>query len=206
MQFHIFISAVIAFFFVKIVMGLRIEGHKNITKHGGLIIAPNHVANWDAPVIGISAALRREVFFLAKSELFKPNKFFALFIKKYNAISIKRHIVDRKAMRIISFHLKRGRTIVIFPEGTRYQGKGFLKPLSGVGYFALKNKVKIIPTYIEGTAERMFSLIRRKKKLIIKFGEVIDSSKLNLKGSLLEKSQKITALVMNDIISLGENV
>ncbi len=42
--------------------------------------------------------------------------------------------------------------------------------------------------------------------MIIKFGEVIDSSKLNLKGSLLEKSQKITALVMNDIISLGENV
>ena len=73
MQLHIYITAIITSLFMKIFMGLKIEGYLNIPRLGGLIVAANHVSNWDPIVLGVSAALRRELFFLAKEELFLHN-------------------------------------------------------------------------------------------------------------------------------------
>ena len=115
MQFHIFISALIAFPLARLFMGLKVEGHTNIPRRGRLIIASNHISNWDPPVLGVAVALRREVFYLAKEELFKPSKFYSMLMTKYNAIPIKQQTIDRKTIRVSSFHLRRGRTIVIFP-------------------------------------------------------------------------------------------
>lgn len=206
MQFHIFLSTIIVFFFMKIFMGLTVEGQNNIPRKGGVIIAPNHLSNWDPPVVAVSVALKREVFFLAKEELFLSNKFYALLLRKYNSIPIKRYGVDKKTVRIASFHLRKGRTVVIFPEGKRNPEKSFLKPLPGVGYFALKNRAMVVPTYIEGTAEKMINLIMRRKRVLVRFGKAIDISKLNIKGSLLKRSQFLTDLTMREIISLGKNV
>jgi 1-acyl-sn-glycerol-3-phosphate acyltransferase len=206
MQFHIFISALIAFPLAKLFMGIRVEGHANIPRTGRLIIASNHISNWDPPVLGVAVALRREVFYLAKEELFKPNKFYTLLITKYNAIPIKRQTIDRKSIRLSSFHLRRGRTIVIFPEGKRNKNpkKGFLKPLPGVGYLALKTKTPIIPTYIENSAASMGALLRRKRRVLVRFGRKIDTARwARAKGPLLKRSLDLTNRVMTEIGELS---
>lgn len=185
-------------------MGLNVEGQENIPKHGAVIIAPNHISNWDPPIIAVSVALRREVFFIAKEELFSVNNFYSLLLRKCNVIPIKRQGIDKKAIRLTSFYLKRGRVIVIFPEGKRSRGKGFLKPLPGVGYFAIKNGIGIIPVFIDGSSERMRNLILRTKRINVRFGKLIDVSKMNLRGSLLKRSHELTNIVMKEIISLGK--
>lgn len=206
MQFHTCISAIIVFFFMKIFMGLKIEGRDNIPRQGGLIIASNHLSNWDPLIIAVAAALKREVFFLAKEELFKANKFYSVLMKKYNAIPIKRYGIDRKTIRISSSHLHKKRSVVVFPEGKRNLGKENLKPLPGVGYLALKTKTGIVPTLIEGSAEKMMDLIRRRKRVCVKFGKVIDVSKLYKSFSLLKKSIELSNIVMKEISLLGKNV
>lgn len=121
---------------------------------------------------------------------------------KYNAIPIKRQTIDRKSIRVSSFHLRRGRTIVIFPEGKRNKNpkKGFLKPLPGVGYLALKTRTPIIPTYIENTAESMGKLLRRKKQVLVRFGKKIDTSPWTRKKQpLLRRSIDLTNRVMQEI-------
>ena len=50
--------------------GLKIIGRENIPKTGPVILAPNHVSNFDPPVV--SCGSPRCVVFLAKEELFKP--------------------------------------------------------------------------------------------------------------------------------------
>jgi 1-acyl-sn-glycerol-3-phosphate acyltransferase len=206
MQFHLFLSAIICFVFMKVLMGLKVEGHENIPRRGGVIIASNHISNWDPPILGVATALRRDVFFLAKEELFYANKFYSLLISKYGAIPIKRQAIDKKAIRISSFHLRKKRVIVIFPEGKRNPGKGFLKPLPGVGYLALKTKAKVIPTYIEGSEERMIDLIMRRKRILVRFGNPIDLFQLKSNGSLLKRSIKLSNLVMKEISDLRKNV
>lgn len=206
MQFHIFISAFIACLLARLFMGLRVEGHANIPRVGRLIIASNHISNWDPPVLGVAVALRREVFYLAKEELFKANRFYSLLLTKYNAIPIKRQTIDRTSIRISSFHLKRGRTIVIFPEGKRNKKpeKGFLKPLPGVGYLALKTGTPIIPTYIEHTAASMGALLKRKKRVLVRFGEKIETGALaREKEPLLKRSIALTNRVMKEIGALS---
>lgn len=206
MQLHIFLSAVIAFWLAKLFMGLRIEGNPNIPRKGRLIIAANHISNWDPPIMGVAVALRREVFYLAKEELFKSNRFYSKLLSKYNAIPIRRQTIDRKSIRISSYHLRKGRAMVIFPEGKRNKNpkKGFLKPLPGVGYLALKTKTPIVPTYIENTAVPLLTLLKRKKRVQVRFGKSMDTSFWQRKkGSLLKRSIDLTHHVMKEIEELS---
>jgi len=205
MQVHIFISLILMFLFLKIVFGLTISGQENIPRKGGVIIAPNHTSNWDPPVIAVSIALKREVFFLAKEELFWVNKFYALLLKKYNAFPIRKSGIDKKTIRVASFLLQKGKTIIVFPEGKRNLGNGFLSPQPGVGYLAIKNKVPIIPVYMSGTTEKMINLLFRKKRVKVIFGKKIDTANFVSNHSLLKDSKKVTDFVMNRIRSLKTN-
>ncbi|MEO0074414.1 MAG: lysophospholipid acyltransferase family protein, partial [candidate division WOR-3 bacterium] len=58
----------------RLFLGLRVHGREHLTK-GPLILAANHVSNFDPLIIGW--AVRREVHFLAKEELFQQSKLFA---------------------------------------------------------------------------------------------------------------------------------
>lgn len=205
MQLHISFACIIMFIFLKTFMGLEVKGKENIPRRGSLIIAANHLSNWDPPVLGIAVAMRREVFFMAKEELFQQNKFYALLLKKFNAIPIKRKGIDKRSIRIASTQLRKGRVFVIFPEGKRNPSKGFLKPLPGAGYLALKTETNIIPTYIEGTAEPFLDLIKRKKRVRVHFGHEIAIEK-ETKGSLLKRSVKLSNQVMDKIKNLSNNV
>ncbi len=205
MQFHIFITSILTFLFLKIVFGLSVKGQENIPRKGGLIIAPNHLSNWDPPVIAISTALKREVFFLAKEELFWANKFYAWLLKKYNALPVKRYGIDKKSIKMASFLLRKGKTLIVFPEGKRNKGNGFLNPQPGVGYLALKNKVPIIPVYMSGTTEKLLNLLFRKNRVKVIFGKIINATEFSSNGSYLDRSKKLSRLVMSKIISLKKN-
>lgn len=205
MQIHIAIACFVTFIFLKTFMGLRVEGRENIPRSGSLIITANHLSNWDPPVIGVAVAMKREVFFMAKEELFKQNKFYSLLLKKLNAIPIKRKGIDKRSIRIAYSQLEKGRVFVIFPEGKRNPSQGFLKPLPGAGYLALKTKTNIVPAYIEGTAEPLLNLIKRKNRVLVRFGDEIKIEK-GTKGSLLKKSVELSNHVMQKIKNLGENV
>ena len=49
--------------------GAKIIGQENVPKEGGVIIASNHKSNWDPPIV--FAAMPRQIYFLAKEELFR---------------------------------------------------------------------------------------------------------------------------------------
>ncbi len=63
----------------------KTRGREHVPRTGGFIVACNHISFWDPPLVG--AALRREVHFLAKEELFR-NGAFGRLIASVNAIAI----------------------------------------------------------------------------------------------------------------------
>ena len=65
-------------FFLFFSFRVKIVGAENVNTEKGVIVAPNHRSNWDAVILG--AATKRELRFLAKSELFK-NKLGGMFLK-----------------------------------------------------------------------------------------------------------------------------
>ena len=106
-------------FFKKI----TVRNKEIIPKDGPLMILANHPSTFMDPIV-ISTILKREVFYLAKGELFK-GKFANWMLPKLNMIPVYRKQDDPKQMdkNAATFekcfeHLERGGAILMFPEGT----------------------------------------------------------------------------------------
>jgi 1-acyl-sn-glycerol-3-phosphate acyltransferase len=160
-----FLSWIWVFPLLKVLTGIKIIG--TVPKKGSFIIACNHVSFLDPPIVGICAA--REIYFLAKIDLFQTSRAFAWLIKAYNAIPISGIQGLRTAMKL----LKKGAVVVIFPEGTRSR-KGHMLPFNpGVSYLATNLGIPVIPAYIANSDKRFLQLILRLNRLKISFGKPI---------------------------------
>jgi 1-acyl-sn-glycerol-3-phosphate acyltransferase len=146
--------------------GWEVMGREQVPLSGGLVVASNHVSFWDPPLIG--AVLPREVHFLAKEELF-ANPLFGALIRSYNAIPIRRGMVDLSGMARAVETLRRGEAMMMFPEGTRMRD-GMLHPARpGVGMMAVNADVPIVPCYISGS-NRPGRWLTREARVRISFG------------------------------------
>jgi 1-acyl-sn-glycerol-3-phosphate acyltransferase len=169
---HYYIACVIIRFCLRVFWRYKRIGAEHVPKSGGVIIASNHVAYVDPPFLGGVAP--REFFYLSKAELFS-NALFGWLIAKYNAIPISRGAFDRRAINRAVELLKEGKALLLFPEGTRNQGDGFLEPKLGVGKIALETGVPIVPAYIHNSG-RLLSTFLRRKRLVIAFDKPINGS------------------------------
>jgi 1-acyl-sn-glycerol-3-phosphate acyltransferase len=134
--------------FYKIFFKIEIKGIENIPEKGALIIASNHISNYDPPaIISFASLKRKDIYVIAKEELFK-NKLFGYFLKKMGAIPI-----DRKNPQISSIKksieiLNSKKSLLIFPEGTRKKGQQEIKAKDGIAFIAYKSDAKILPVKI----------------------------------------------------------
>jgi len=193
------LSRYLAGFIVGMFWGLKVAGMENLPQVGGAIIASNHRSYLDPPVLG--AAISKEIYFLAKRELFlfKP---FGWLISGLNTVPISRGKIDRKGLKGAIQVLKSGNFLVVFPEGTRSRKNDFLEPKSGVGKLALEAGVPIVPAFIDNTRHLMRGLFRR-KAISVSFGECLDLPYLDSFSKNKESHQKIADEVMTRIKKLN---
>jgi cytidylate kinase len=168
---------------LRCLWGIRIEKKPSLRFGENFIYACNHKSFSDPPLVG--STLPREVHFLAKEALFK-NRLFSWLIRSYNAIPLRRRGFDRVAMSIALELLKSGRSILIFPEGTRVRGSQLGKPGSGVGYLALQSGIPVVPLYVKGSNRLAHCLLRR-ERLIVAHGRPI---RLTSRSRLAEPGAK----------------
>ena len=171
------------------------KGTNNLNKiNGGFIICSNHISNLDA--IFISIAIKRKIFFLAKSELFK-NKLISALLSKLGAIPVKRGENDVKAIVQAENILKNKNILGIFIEGTRSKSGNFLRPKSGAAILACKTNSVVIPVCItpfDGKKIKIF------KTTVINFGEPIQNIKFSQNS--YKEIRMSTEKIMNEIIKL----
>jgi cytidylate kinase len=146
--------------FYRMFFGLRIYGRENLRYRENFIFASNHLSYADPPVVGCT--FDREVWFMAKKELFK-NRLFAWLIRTYRAIPVDRVEVDRKTMRIILGNLKEGDSVLMFPEGTRSRDGSIRNLKSGLGFIAMQAGVSILPVYVRGSNSLLKCFFRRER-------------------------------------------
>lgn len=155
----------------KAFFGLTITGVEHIPPQGGLIVACNHITHYDPPVVG--SCLNREAYFLAKKELFE-NPLFGWVLTQVNSLPVRRGTIDRNALNLMLEKIEAGNAVMMFPEGTRSRTGQFLEPKSGIGLMAHRAKCPILPAYIEN-ADQIGQCFKRKKKLLVRFGEPISA-------------------------------
>jgi len=138
---------VIFAFFARLVM--RIYFKINIvnverfeTLKTGCIVAPNHVSAWDTLLV--PAFPKRIMYMMAKEELFQ-GKIKNMFFRSLKAFPVKRGKNDLAAIKNAVKLLKDGKSVCMFPEGTRNKDGKDLEFKTGAIMIACMAKVPIIP-------------------------------------------------------------
>ena len=150
--------------------GFESVGWRNVPDAGPVILAPNHVSNFDPPAI--AAATHRGIKIIAKEELFR-NPVYAFINRSLGAFPVRRGEGDAEAIRQTLRLLEEGWTMIMFPEGTRSDGTRLLPLSRGVAMMARRSGAAVVPMAVVGTHILMpkgaKGLRRAKTKLV--FGE-----------------------------------
>jgi 1-acyl-sn-glycerol-3-phosphate acyltransferase len=126
---------------------LTITGQENIPDKGPVIMMINHISALDPGLI-MGGVTNRFVVPMTKIE----NTYHLagkITVWWWDAYTIRRGEVDRKALTNSIEMLKSGQCILIAPEGTR-QKNGLSQPKEGMAYVATKADATIVPAAISG--------------------------------------------------------
>ena len=160
----------LAVFLCKIFFRIHVAGREYIPKEGGVLLVSNHVSYLDPVLLGV--AFPRPLHFFARADLF-DHRLFGELIRTLHAFPVHIDKLDKDAIEHAIKELTRGKTVVVFPEGTRSR-TGALRPgQAGAGFLAVKAKVPVLPVYLRGTYEALppGAKMIRPKKISVHFGE-----------------------------------
>lgn len=131
-----------------------IEGAENIPKDGPVVFISNHQGDFDIPIfIGY---LNKSLGFISKIEV-KKIPVIRKWMEYMQCVFMDRSSLKKSAEAIIEGVriLKKGQSLVIFPEGTRSRGDNMRDFKAGSFKLATKAKVPIIPVSISGSYKIM---------------------------------------------------
>jgi cytidylate kinase len=179
----------------RLLFGLRISGREHLRYRENYIFASNHLSYGDPLVVG--CALDRDVWFLAKQELFR-NRFFAWLIRAYHAVPVDRAEIERKTMKRLFDLLGEGRSVLMFPEGTRSRTGALGDLKAGLGFIAAKSGISIVPVYVAGT-NRLTDCLLRRRKLIVRIGPPIRIEKSRMGQDVKDEYRILAGMAQNEI-------
>src|SRR5215212_11206280 len=138
---------------LRLLYRMDAQGKENLPREGGFVLAANHTSNFDPWPLGLPLFPGRQLYFMAKSELFNP--ILKPILLGGGAFPVRRGEADVEAIRSAVELVESGRVVVMFPEGTRRK-KGLRKrhgarPHSGAARIALAANAPLVPAAIKGT-------------------------------------------------------
>lgn len=133
----------------------RVHGRANVPRHGGVIVAANHLAEIDSLILGV--VLSRRLRFIAKSDYFARgsagSRLYGWLCRATGQIPVDRSGGDRAedALRAARGIVERGDAWAIYPEGTRSPDGRIHRGHTGVMRVALSTRAPVVPVALVGT-------------------------------------------------------
>lgn len=182
---------------VWIIYPTSVLGNKRKPK-GKLILINNHMTMAD-PFL-LAAHHNRQVYFLAKRELKDSSPFLKFILKRLGVVSIERGKPDLNAIRGILKLIECGKTIGIYPEGTRNRKSDQINNVkSGSAMFALKSDTPLVPVIIWKRPKKF-------KKNIMLTGDPIDWGNLANQKIDTEILNAADEIIYNEMVKLQKLV
>lgn len=148
---------------------LQVEGLEHVPQAGPAILAPNHVSYVDPVLVGIS--IRRRAHFMAKKELFR-NPLVGWILRGLQAYPVTRERVDPSTLKRTLDLLAHGQVVLMFPEGTRGDGRTLGPAKAGIAVVAARSGVPVVPVFHWGAEQVLPRGGRRLRRvpLRVRFG------------------------------------
>lgn len=171
---------------------LAVTGRQNIQAGKHYLVISNHQSLLD--ILAVAAALPLNFRFLAKKELFYvPFMGWAMACAGYVPVDRSSHDSGRKAVRRIVELLKKGLSVLLFPEGTRSPDGKIHAFKLGAFKIARESRVEILPVVVDGTGTALPKkslFLRKRSTFVVSIGRPVSLDNLS-EHSLEEAKEKI---------------
>jgi long-chain acyl-CoA synthetase len=190
----------------------RIMGRGNIPFNRNVLVVSNHASHLDFGLIGYALGpIGEKMVVLAATDYF-----FNTPTRRFIATNFTRLIpFDRERSQLESLEeamqeLDAGRSVLMFPEGTRSPDGAMREFKSGAGFLALRTGCDVLPIHIRGAYEVLGkgNLIPRYHPVELRIGRVIANSRLR---EIAENSEgagayrKLAEFMRQTVVDLGES-
>jgi long-chain acyl-CoA synthetase len=189
----------------------RVFGRAHIPHNRNVIVVANHASHLDMGFVRHALGKYGEdVVSLAAQDYFFENGIKRAFFENLtNLRAIDRKASLRQAIRQASDVIERGKTVLVFPEGTRSTGGDVqeFKPL--VGHLALVQGVDILPVYLGGTHAAMpkGAPLPTKREILARIGPplaVADLRRLTDGMSTADAAREVARIAREAVLALAE--
>ena len=163
---------------VRVLFSYRIYGQELVPREGAILFVCNHQSYLDPVLCGI-APIDRPSRPLAREGLFKLFPL-GLILRSLGVLPLTGSARDKSVIRITLGELEAGRTVLIFPEGSRCPDGAMMEFKPGVGLLLKNSKMKIVPMGIDGACDAWprGKGIRLRRQIQCEVGTPIDSAEL----------------------------
>jgi 1-acyl-sn-glycerol-3-phosphate acyltransferase len=167
---HVILGPILRLFFHP-----KVEGLENLPADGAVILAPNHLSFADDLLVPLVLKGRRATI-LAKSDYW-DHWYTRWFFEGAGCVPVRRDggSASRAAIDAAVKALREGRTVMLFPEGTRSPDGRLYRGKTGVARIALEAGVPVVPVGVIGTFE-LWPYTRKLPKsgqVTVRFGEAL---------------------------------
>src|SRR3954463_1579687 len=166
---------------------IRGEGMETIVRAKRYILIANHHSYFDIPCI--FAAIPQPIRFMAKKSLFSIPIFgWAIGRAGFIPIDRKNRRTAVKSFDLAVERIRKGNTIVIFPEEGRSRAREMRPFQRGAFLLAIKAQMPMMPIAVDGTYDvfRVGAKRITPAKVTVKIGEMIDC-----KGTVLRDKERL---------------
>jgi long-chain acyl-CoA synthetase len=160
----------------------KILGRGNIPANRNFIVVANHSSHLDFSLVGyalgavgddIRVLAARDYFFNTPARRFLASNFTSL-------MPFDRERAQLESLEDALAELAQGRSVLMFPEGTRSADGEIHEFKSGAGFLALRSRCDVLPVLIRGTHDVMGkgSLVPRRYPVEVRIGRAITAAEL----------------------------
>lgn len=172
----------IAEILVRLLYPIRALGRENLLS-GGFVLAPNHLSAIDPFFVILARGFGKKMLAMGKEELFGKNFLLDFFWNIAGVFPVDRGAGNRQTVENAMVEVRKGRGLLIFPEGTRSDDGRLGRLKSGAFVVAMEAGAPMIPCRIWYKAGRpkMFN------RSTIIFGKPISQEEMGLTGEYSAK-------------------
>jgi long-chain acyl-CoA synthetase len=188
------------------VLETKVKGKTHIPQHTSFIVAANHSSHLDMGAIKVALGdAGKDLASMAAADYFFRNRYRRAYFKHFtNLVPMERSGSIRKSMDTTHEVLRRGRSMVVFPEGTRSVTGELAEFLPSLGYLALRAEVGILPAHIAGSFQALpkGTAIPRARELTVSFGPFLSFDWLTTltKGLSAQESWRLVAAFTQRVV------
>ena len=158
---------------------LTTEGRQHLDElDGPVVLVSNHTSHLDCPVIlsALPRRVRRRTLVAAAADYFyKAKALGAVTSLALGTVPFKRRDGSRQSIEKLKEGLRRGWSVLMFPEGGRSRNGELGRFKQGAAYICLDTHSAAVPIYIEGAHQLMpkGSSMPKQGEVLIRFGAPI---------------------------------